>query len=66
VNSLEIETAVHLNLVFVIPVWNDSKYGLIKRGFRVESVNQLVPVLTEALQCDTVSVIGCPVDYAEN
>jgi acetolactate synthase-1/2/3 large subunit len=94
-NSQEIETALRMNLAFVILVWNDSKYGLIKwhqdrrfgrnscidfnnpdfvqyaesfgaRGFRVESVDQLAPVLKEALQCGTVAVVDCPVDYAEN
>jgi len=94
-NSQEIETAVRLGLTFVILVWNDSKYGLIKwhqdrrfgrnsnidfnnpdfvqnaeslgaRGFRVQSANQLVPLLREALQCGTVAVVDCPVDYAEN
>ena len=94
-NSQQIETALRLNLAFVILVWNDSKYGLIKwhqdrrfgrssnidfnnpdfvqyaesfgaRGFRVESVDQLAPILREALQCGTVAVVDCPVDYAEN
>jgi len=94
-NSQEIETALRLNLAFVILVWNDSKYGLIKwhqdkrfgrnshidfnnpdfvkyaesfgaLGFRVESANQLAPVLRDALQCGTVAVVDCPVDYAEN
>jgi len=36
------------------------------RGFRVESADQLAPVLKEALQCGTVAVVDCPVDYAEN
>ena len=94
-NSQEIETAVRLDLAFVVLVWNDSKYGLTKwhqdrrfgrnshidfnnpdfvqyaqslgaRGFRVESVDQLVPILGEALRCGTVAVVDCPVDYAEN
>jgi acetolactate synthase-1/2/3 large subunit len=94
-NSQEIETALRLDLAFVILVWNDSKYGLIKwhqdrrfgrnsyidfnnpdfvqytesfgaRGFRVESADQLAPILREALQCGTVAVVDCPVDYAEN
>jgi acetolactate synthase-1/2/3 large subunit len=94
-NSQEIETAVRLGLAFVILVWSDSQYGLIKwhqdrrfgrhshidfnnpdfvqyaeslgaRGFRVESVANLVPVLGQALQCGTVAVVDCPVDYGEN
>ena len=94
-NSQEIETALRLGLSFVILVWTDSKYGLIKwhqdkrfgrdshidfknpdfvqyaesfgaRGFRVDSTEQLAPVLREALSCGTVAVVDCPVDYAEN
>jgi acetolactate synthase-1/2/3 large subunit len=33
---------------------------------RVASPRDLLPALTEALACDTVSVIACPVDYTEN
>jgi len=36
------------------------------RGYRVRSAGDLLPTLTEALAADTVSVIACPVDYAEN
>jgi len=94
-NSQEIETALRLKLAFVILIWSDSKYGLIKwhqdrrfgrdshidftnpdfvkyaesfgaRGYRVESTEQLPGVLSEALNCGTVAVVDCPVDYAEN
>ena len=36
------------------------------RGLRVSSAGDLLPALSEALDCDTVSVIACPVDYTEN
>jgi acetolactate synthase I/II/III large subunit len=36
------------------------------RGYRVDSAGDLLPILTEALSADTVSVIACPVDYSEN
>ncbi|HUK73310.1 MAG TPA: acetolactate synthase large subunit [Streptosporangiaceae bacterium] len=36
------------------------------RGYLVRSAGDLLPALTEALAADTVSVIACPVDYAEN
>jgi acetolactate synthase-1/2/3 large subunit len=94
-NSQEIETALRLGLAFVILIWTDSKYGLIKwhqdrrfgrpshidftnpdfvhyadsfgaRGFRVESPDQLLPVMEQALECGTVAVVDCPVDYSEN
>ncbi len=36
------------------------------RGYRVGAAGDLLPMLREALAADTVSVITCPVDYAEN
>ena len=36
------------------------------RGYRVSAAGDQLPMLTEALSADTVSVIACPVDYAEN
>jgi acetolactate synthase I/II/III large subunit len=36
------------------------------RGYLVRSAGDLLPMLTEALAADTVSVIACPVDYTEN
>ncbi len=36
------------------------------KGYRVGSSAELLPTLRQALQDDTVSVIDCPVDYAEN
>jgi acetolactate synthase-1/2/3 large subunit len=36
------------------------------RGYRVNAAGDLLPILTEAIAADTVSVITCPVDYSEN
>jgi acetolactate synthase-1/2/3 large subunit len=36
------------------------------KGYRVGSAAELLPTLRQALQDDTVSIIDCPVDYAEN
>jgi acetolactate synthase-1/2/3 large subunit len=36
------------------------------RGYRVRAANELLPMLTDALASDAVSVIACPVDYSEN
>ncbi len=36
------------------------------KGYRVNSVDELVPVLTQAIADDTVAIIDCPVDYGEN
>ncbi len=36
------------------------------RGYRIERVADLLPTLQKALADNTVSIIDCPVDYAEN
>jgi len=36
------------------------------KGYRVESSDDLAPVLRQAIADDTVVVIDCPVDYSEN
>ncbi len=35
-------------------------------GYRVEAADELVPILAQAIADETVVVIDCPVDYAEN
>lgn len=35
-------------------------------GVRINATEELMPVLTEALARDTVTIIDCPVDYREN
>ncbi|MEP9410452.1 MAG: acetolactate synthase large subunit [Candidatus Brocadia sp.] len=36
------------------------------KGYRVESANELKPILEDALNRKGISVIDCPVDYSEN
>ena len=36
------------------------------RGYQVRAAEDLLPMLTDALAYDGVSVIACPVDYSEN
>ncbi len=36
------------------------------RGYRIDAADDLLPTLQEALASDGVSIIACPVDYAEN
>ncbi len=36
------------------------------RGYRVESADDLLPTLKQAIADDTVVLIDCPVDYSEN
>lgn len=94
-NSQEIETAMREKIHFVILVWVDEHYGLIKwkqeldlgrsafvkftnpdfvkqaesygaKGYAIQSAQELLPILKQALAEDTVSIIACPVDYSEN
>jgi acetolactate synthase-1/2/3 large subunit len=45
-------------------VQHAQSYGA--KGYRVEAPGQLVPILHQAIGDETVVVIDCPVDYAEN
>jgi len=36
------------------------------KGYRINSPEELVPVLKQAIEDDTVVLVDCPVDYAEN
>jgi acetolactate synthase-1/2/3 large subunit len=36
------------------------------KGYRISHSEQLMPVLNQALDDNTVSIIDCPVDYSEN
>lgn len=36
------------------------------KGYRVGAADQLIPILRQAMDDNTVSVIDCPVDYSEN
>ena len=80
---------------FVILVWVDGGYGLIRwkeeiqlgrtaavsfdnpdfvqlaesfgaKGYRIGAAEELLPTLRAALDDDAVSIVACPVDYAEN
>ncbi len=91
----EIETAVREGLHFVILVWVDGGYGLIRwkeelhlgrtaavsfdnpdfvtlassfgaKGYEISSADELLPTLRSALADEAVSIVACPVDYAEN
>ncbi len=91
----EVETAVREGVHFVILVWVDGGYGLIRwkeeihlgrtaavsfdnpdfvqlaesfgaKGYEIGAAGELLPTLEKALGDEAVSIIACPVDYAEN
>jgi len=94
-NSQELETAVRLDLHFVVLILRDDGYGMIKwkqaqqgleaygldfsnpdfvkyaesygaSGHRVESADELLPMLKQCLKEPGQHVIDIPVDYSEN
>ena len=36
------------------------------KGYRVRAADELVPILKQAIEDNTVAVVDCPVDYSEN
>jgi acetolactate synthase-1/2/3 large subunit len=36
------------------------------KGYRLQAADELVPMLKQAIDDDTVVIIDCPVDYSEN
>jgi len=64
--KMDMELGAHYHVGFTNPdvVMYAQSFGA--RGHRIESADQLLPTLREALASDGVSVIACPVDYSEN
>lgn len=54
------------NISFTNPDFVKYAESFGAKGYRVERAGDLLPVLKQALEDDTVSIIDCPVDYAEN
>ena len=64
--KMDLELGRHVAIGFSNPDLVAYAESFGARGYRVETANDLLPMLTEALDADTVSVIACPVDYTEN
>ena len=64
--KMDMQLGHHVEVGFSNPdfVAYAESYGA--RGYQVRSAGDLLPMLTEALAADTVSIIACPVDYSEN
>jgi acetolactate synthase I/II/III large subunit len=54
------------NIAFKNPDFVKYAESFGAKGYRVESAADLVPTLKRALADDTVVIVDCPVDYAEN
>ncbi len=62
--QLEMQRASHVDFGNPDLVKYAESFGA--RGYVIRAADELLPTLREALAADTVSVIACPVDYAEN
>jgi len=64
--KMDLEVGAHSNVAFTNPDTVQYAHSFGAKGYRIESADQLLPTLRQALQDDGVSVISCPVDYREN
>jgi acetolactate synthase-1/2/3 large subunit len=64
--KMDLELGRHMEVAFSNPDFVAYAESFGARGYRVQAASDLLPMLTEALSADTVSVITCPVDYSEN
>jgi acetolactate synthase-1/2/3 large subunit len=64
--KMDLELGHHVEVGFSNPDFVAYAESFGARGYRVGAAGDLLPMLTEALDADTASVITCPVDYTEN
>ncbi|MCM2578953.1 acetolactate synthase large subunit [Streptomyces meridianus] len=64
--KMELELGRHSHTRFTNPDLVAYAESFGAHGHRIEAADDLLPVLRDTLAADAVSVIACPVDYAEN
>jgi acetolactate synthase-1/2/3 large subunit len=64
--KMDMQLGHHVEVGFSNPDFGAYAESFGARGYRVQAAGDLLPMLTEAMEADTVSVITCPVDYSEN
>jgi acetolactate synthase I/II/III large subunit len=64
--KMDLQLGHHMEVGFSNPDFVAYAESFGARGYQVRAAGDLLPMLTEALAADTVSVITCPVDYSEN
>lgn len=64
--KMDLEIGHHMDTNFTNPDFVAYAESFGATGYRITAADQLLPVLREALEADTVSVIACPVDYSAN
>jgi acetolactate synthase-1/2/3 large subunit len=64
--KMDLQLGHHVEVGFSNPDFVAYAESFGASGYRVQAAEDLLPMLTEAMAADTVSVITCPVDYSEN
>ena len=64
--KMDLEIHRHSFADFTNPVYVTYAESFGAKGCRIQKADDLLPTLTMALEDDTVSLIVCPVDYADN
>jgi acetolactate synthase I/II/III large subunit len=64
--KMELELGHNIDTAFGNPDFVAYAESFGARGYRVDTPDELLPTLRQALADDTVSVIACPVDYSAN
>ncbi|CAN8142011.1 hypothetical protein THIOSC15_3360003 [uncultured Thiomicrorhabdus sp.] len=54
------------NIAFTNPDFIKLADAFGAKGYRIESAEQLLPTLQQAIEDNCVVLIDCPVDYSEN
>jgi acetolactate synthase I/II/III large subunit len=64
--KMDLQLGHHVEVGFSNPDFVAYAESFGARGYRVQAADDLLPIFTEAMEADFVSVITCPVDYSEN
>jgi len=64
--KMEVELGHSVDTAFGNPDFVAYAESFGARGYRIDTPDELLPTLRQALADDTVSVIACPVDYSAN
>jgi acetolactate synthase-1/2/3 large subunit len=64
--KMQLEIGRHSNVRFANPDLVQYAESFGARGYQINSADELLPTLREALDSNGVSIIACPVDYSEN
>jgi acetolactate synthase-1/2/3 large subunit len=64
--KMQLEIGRHSNVRFANPDLVQYAESFGAGGYQINSADELLPTLREALDSNGVSIIACPVDYSEN